>query len=223
MQESQLERAILDINYIKRSMKALEDVKSQSIETHAFKAQLSLQVAVLVMCIVAFINELFFSYSFTSKISVIKTDPEFVQSNIVVLAIILILCLFNLYGVIWIRSRKSQEDFQSFLSRNFKYLLNIGHLSDLTIKLVMVSFLLVLQKPEWIPSLLLLFVGDLIVQGRVFTLPYGSSLLLSAICFVAAGVQFYMGWETIFISLVIFFIVNLLSLVNLFKMKRVDE
>jgi hypothetical protein len=43
---------------------------------------------------------------------------------------------------------------------------------------------------EWVPALLLLFLGDYLLQGRYFTLPLKLALLAGPICFVAAGVLY---------------------------------
>jgi hypothetical protein len=74
--------------------------------------------------------------------------------------------------------------------------------------------------PDWIPPLLLAFTGDYLVQGRLFTLPTRSAVILGAICIAIGLCQFLAGIQTLLLPLAVFTAVAAISTGRLIRLNR---
>ena len=74
--------------------------------------------------------------------------------------------------------------------------------------------------PEWIPPLLLAFTGDYLVQGRLFTLPTKSAVILGVICIGTGLYQFLTDLQTLLLPLIVFTAVAMISTGRLIRLHR---
>jgi hypothetical protein len=105
----------------------------------------------------------------------------------------IILLLAILYLSVFAAARKSGKDFNTYAAKNFSYLKNMSFVSDLLVKYVVITLLILAGQPEWVSPICTLFVGDYLVQGRFFTLPLRLSLTSGILCILGAGFQAYIG------------------------------
>ena len=132
----------------------------------------------------------------------------------------------TLYVLVFRASRRAQEDFPRFVSRNFAYLKNLSLLSDLLVKVAALAVVIHLGQPRWLAPLLVLFVGDFLLQGRFFALPLRPSLGVGLLCVGGAGALAVWGDEVLSAStmlnvpLAVFVAVSAMSLWHLVRRRR---
>lgn len=125
-----------------------------------------------------------------------------------------------LYVAVWRAARRSEELFEDFIARNFVYLRNLSFLSDLYMKFVLLSVVILAGRPDWVSSLLIMCIGDYLLQGRVFVLPWRLAFCLGVLCFLFGGVQLLFLQGTLWYALIAFLIVTGTSLSFIAKARR---
>jgi hypothetical protein len=107
-----------------------------------------------------------------------------------------------------------------YLVRNFQYLRNLSLVSDLVVKFIPLSLLVLGGHSEWVAALLSLYIADYLVQGRFFSLPTRAALLLGVVSVMAAGAQYLTHSVQLLWPLVHFSVLTALSLLALASAKR---
>ena len=132
-------------------------------------------------------------------------------------ALTLVMCI---YFLVWRAAYHSEQNFQDYVARNFQYLRNLSLVSDLLVKFVPLSLLVLAGHPEWIAPLLSLYIADYLVQGRFFSLPTRASLLFGVASVIAAATQYLTGSTQLLWPIVHFSVVTAISLFYLVSAKR---
>jgi len=116
----------------------------------------------------------------------------------------LVMCL---YFLVWRGAHHADQSFNDFVARNFHYLKNLGFVSDLVVKFVPLSLLVLAGQSQYVAPLLSLYIADALVQGRFFSVPTRLSLVFAVVSLLAAVAQ-YLGhsvqllWPLLHFSLV---------------------
>ena len=127
----------------------------------------------------------------------------------------LLLLLAVGYGLTFALSLMWNKPFGDYMARYATYFKNFSALSDIFTKYCLLSLIILAGKPEWVAPVLALFVGDFVYQGKFFILKPAVSMILGLFSFVVAVVMFIQGYQVILVSLLLFGIICLLSLINI--------
>lgn len=138
-------------------------------------------------------------------------------AQVAFIALTLVMCI---YFLVWRAAYHSEQNFQDYLVRNFQYLRNLSLVSDLLVKFVPLSLLVIGGHPEWIAPLLSLYIADYLVQGRFFSLPTRASLLFGMASVIAAATQYLTGSTQLLWPLLHFSTVAAVSMIFLIGAKR---
>ncbi|HVK62409.1 MAG TPA: hypothetical protein VM432_12700 [Bdellovibrionales bacterium] len=216
------QQAMQDIVAIRRSIQSYKKTKDGQIGESRFQANQKIHLMTFALCSLFAVIELFTGFGITRAL--IQESTASIPRALILLSIgvFLALCIATMYFVVNRAAESTQDDFQNYIKRNFVYLQNLSHLSDLSIKFVVVAALLFVNKPEWIAPFLFLFTADYLLQGRFFVLSIRSSMLCAIACAVAAAIMFYANNGQVLWPLIGFDILTAVSIRRLSTMKRVE-
>ena len=223
-EELNVRKAIADVELIRRVLDQAEKNDSPAQTVGLFgvtlTANIILQSIALAGAVLLLIIELLTRGGITELLMLGATLPDIRLLGIGLMAGILIGLVILLYFVIWRAARNSREEFNAYIVRNFRYARLLSYLSDLLLKFAAVALVMLAGHPDWIPPLLLAFTGDYLVQGRLFTLPTRSAVILGAICIAIGLCQFLAGIQTLLVPLTVFTVVAALSTGRLMRLHR---
>ena len=223
-EELDVRKAIADVELIRRVLDQAEKSDSPAQTVGLFgvtlTANIILQSIALAGAVLLLIIELLTHGGITELLMLGATLPDIRLLGIGLMAGILIGLVILLYFVIWRAARNSREEFNAYIVRNFRYARLLSYLSDLLLKFAAVALVMLAGHPDWIPPLLLAFTGDYLVQGRLFTLPTRSAVILGAICIAIGLCQFLAGIQTLLVPLTVFTVVAALSTGRLMRLHR---
>ncbi|MBL7663465.1 hypothetical protein JNK13_12000 [bacterium] len=193
-----IEQAIKDISLIRQVLERTGDGnQTAGVFGEISAATNKLRCRILGLAsILAFafcILELVTNHSQTALLLLSKNN--FIVQKIGVLqtaAGLFVLCC-ALFVMVEITAKKEEEDLDSYISRYFSYLRNLGLFSDLLVKFIIFSLFIFAGQAEWIAPLLLVFTGDYLFQGRLFIFPVRISIGLGIVCMLLAALQFYLA------------------------------
>lgn len=212
MHDPTLQQAVQDLALIRRAIEQSGKADSATGTWIVKKAQLLVQGLALACALLLVGYELFTQRGLSWDLELSRMDHEIAWMGLFQIAAALPFLLAALYFVAWRSALHSERTLSEFLEKNFTYLRNMGFVSDLFVKFVMLSLSLVSGHGEWVPALLFLFLGDYLLQGRFFTLPVLASLFLGPLCFVAAGVMYIQASTMLLWPLLAFCALTSLSL-----------
>lgn len=129
----------------------------------------------------------------------------------------LVMCL---YFLAWRGARHAEQSFNDYVARNFQYLRNLSLVSDLLVKFIPLSLLVLAGHSEWVAPLLSLYIADYLVQGRFFSLPTRTSLVFGVASVIAAVVQYLTHSVQLLWPLVHFSVITAISLFFIVSAKR---
>ncbi len=200
-----IQQAITDISLIRQVLNKSEQEQIDSkLVGITLKTNLLLQIGAFSLGLVLCIVELTSSYSIT-QVLISTTLSEGLQIfGIGMMAFILVGLLIPLYFIIWRAAKHNGEQINAYIIRNFKYLNNMSFVSDLLMKFITISLVLLAGKPEWIAPLLTAFTGDYLLQNRFFTLPSKISAFFGVTCIALAFVQFFTSQYALLLPLLVF-------------------
>lgn len=89
--------------------------------------------------------------------------------------------------------------------------------SELVVMTMFLSFTIYAGVPTLVAPLLLLFVGNFLIQGHIFVLPAWLSLSVSLLCYVLSAIVYFTQWNSILPGLIIFCALNMASIFFLKK------
>jgi hypothetical protein len=191
--QAQIQRAIEDIALLRRALTPKRQVEEPQQVQESIAANLVLQFAGFVTALGLLAAELLTRHASSQFLRLSANEQDLRLSTIGMIALILLILVAALYFVVYRASRHSQRDFSAFVARNFAYLRNLSFLSDLLIKFGILSLLIHLGHPTWVAPVLFVFIGDYLIQGRYFTLPLRTSLILGTTCLAAGAIQAVVG------------------------------
>ena len=223
-EEFNVRKAISDVELIRRILDQAErrDAPTQTVGLFGvtLTANIILQGIALAGAALLLLIELVSGGSLTKMLMLGATLPDIRLLGIGLIAGILIGLVILLYFVIWRAARNSGEEFNAYIVRNFRYARLLSYLSDLLLKFSAVALVMLAGHPEWIPPLLLAFTGDYLVQGRLFTLPTKSAVILGVICIGTGLYQFLTDLQTLLLPLIVFTAVAMILTGRLIRLHR---
>ena len=218
---NEIQRAVADVALFRQAIDHAHRRQQQSAEGArlGLNANLIIQAVALTLALAMIVFELIMDHPLSWSL---MATTQFTQWRMIVLVdvgILLVLLVAVAYFVVWRASRRSQRDFTTFVEKNFNYLRNLSLVSDLVVKFAALCLLVLAARPQWIASLLCLFIGDYLIQGRLFSLPLRSSLLLGVLCMAAGVGLFVLGVQLLFWPLLLFVAVDAASIVVLLRLR----
>ena len=226
-EELDIRKAIADVELIRR---VLNQAENQPIEAPhvdllgvTVTANLVIQTVAVALAGALLLTEALGQRYLSRLLELGATAPDLRLLGVALIAGLLVGLVILLYLVIWRAARNSGEDFNQYLVRNFRYARLLSYLSDLFIKFVAVSLLILGGHTAWIGPLLLVFTGDYLMQGRLFTLSTRVAIGLGAFCIVAGLVQFFMGVVSLLPALVFFTAIGAASMGRLIRIRKATD
>jgi len=226
-EELDIRKAIADVELIRR---VLNQAENQPVEAPhvdllgvTVTANLVIQTVAVALAGALLLTEALGQRYLSRLLELGATAPDLRLLGVALIAGLLVGLVILLYLVIWRAARNSGEDFNQYLVRNFRYARLLSYLSDLFIKFVAVSLLILGGHTAWIGPLLLVFTGDYLIQGRLFTLSTRVALGLGAFCIVAGLVQFFMGVVSLLPALVFFTAIGAASMGRLIRIRKATD
>jgi len=178
--ESNLTKALEDLGEIRKAIANVQQLTSRSAN--------ALRLEFVIHAVLTVLAGGFLIVESTSEISFTRvlywSDGNHVLRWVIVagVAAILVALCSALYVALWRGARRTGESFNDYVSRNFSPLRRASFLSDLFIKFMVVALMILVQRPDNVAPLLLLFTGDYILQGRLFVLPPKIGLAVGILC-----------------------------------------
>ncbi len=231
MAEEQLNvrKAIADVELIRRVLDQVDQAQSRPAAPAAglfsvtLTANIILQSLALTGTGVLLLVEVLGDGILTRTLMLGRQSPDLSLIGIGLMGGILVGLVILLYFVIWRAARHNGEEFNAYIVRNFRYARLLSYLSDLLMKFTAVALVLLAGRPEWVPPLLLVFIGDYLVQGRLFTLPTRTAVLLGALCIAIGLFQFVAGLESLIPPPAAFSAIASVSIGRLIRLHRVQN
>jgi hypothetical protein len=124
------------------------------------------------------------------------------------------------YGYIYKRAKSENIAFADFNNKYFSYFKNLSALSDIVVKFCATALVVMAGKPEWLAPLFILFIGDLVFQGRLLILSPRTSIGLGIASFVAALGAFALGVTSLIAPAIVASAVCVWSLTNIVKFRH---
>lgn len=217
-QSDSIQSAVGDLATIRRAIeKAGGQDSSIPANRIAIDAGLIFQGLCLLVAVALLVFELVSNRDMT-EIMMLSTHNEevglFGLAQVAMVGLALVVCI---YFLAWRAAHHSEQSFDEYLLRNFQYLRNLSLVSDLLVKFIPLSLLVIGGHPEWIAPLLSLYIADYLIQGRFFSFPTRASLVFGIASVIAAAVQFLshsaqLLWPLVHISVIMaismFFLVS---------------
>jgi hypothetical protein len=221
-----VQRAVSDLAMIRKAIERAraddKGEKGEKVRRSALEANLLIQsislLFVLVLCVVELVSE----HAMTRSMLLFSPIWEEGVLGVVLVGAILAMFVVALYFIVWRSARHSEQEFSRFIAINFKYLRGLSLLADLVIKFIAFSLVMLAPRPEWIAPLLIVFTADYLFQGRYFNLPIRASLALGVLCIGAAVALYLTGTALLLWPLLLFAVVNALSLLVLIRAWRTE-
>ena len=216
-----IQSAVSDLAIIRRAIdKAGGRDPSIPVNRIALDAGLIFQGVCLLIALALLVYELTSDRDMTRIMLLAAQDAELGWLGLAQVAFTGLMLVMCLSFLAWRAARHSGQSFDDYLVRNFQYLRNLSLVSDLVVKFIPLSLLVVGGHSEWVAALLSLYIADYLVQGRFFSLPTRASLLLGVVSVIAAGAQYLAHSAQLLWPLVHFSLLTILSLLALASAKR---
>ena len=156
----------------------------------ALEAGLIFQGLCLLIALGLLVYELLSGRQMTQIMMMSTHDPELGflgLGQVALTGIALVMCL---YFLTWRGAYHAEQGFAEYVARNFHYLRNLSFISDLLVKFIPLSLLVLAGQSQWVAPLLSLYIADYLVQGRFFSIPTRMSLVFAVISFIVAASQY---------------------------------
>jgi hypothetical protein len=220
-QHESLQSAVNDLATIRRAIEKAEG-QDPSIPAHriAVDAGLIFQGLCLLVALALLAFELVSDREMTQTMMLSVRDQELGLLGLAQVAMTGLTLVMCIYFLAWRAARHSGQTFDDYLARNFQYLKNLSLVSDLLVKFIPLSLLVLGAHSEWIAPLLSLYIADYLVQGRFFSFPTRASLVFGVVSVMAAGTQYLAHSAQLLWPLVHFSVVTAMSLFFLVGARR---
>jgi hypothetical protein len=211
-----IQKALTDIALIRRT---LNQTDQEQMDTKlvgvTLDANIILQALAFVTALTLFMVEIVSNNTIMQTLMAAGKVDDLRHFGIGLMGFTLAGLFITLYFVLWRASLHNGESMQSYISRNFKYVKNLSLISDVLMKFITISLLLLAGKAEWIAPVLMAFTGDYLLQGRLFTIPTKTSAVLGAVCLATAFVQFINDSHSLTLPLGVFTLIAGISMARL--------
>jgi len=220
-ENNSIQSAVNDLAMIRRAIqKAAGEDPSIPAHKTAMDAGLVIQglCLIIAVCLLAF--ELFSGREMTEIMMISATDQELGWIGLTQVALVGLALLMCVYFLVWRAAHHSGQSFNDYLVKNFQYLRNLSFVSDLLVKFIPLSLVVLAGRPEWVAPLLSLYIADYLFQGRFFTLSTRVSLVLGSASLVAAAAQYYGQSTQLVWPLFHFAVISTASMIHLLGARR---
>lgn len=219
-----IQNALADIAVIRRTLNQNDrDQMDANISGVTLDANMLLQGLAFVAVTSIMLIEITTGNAILETLETAGQTDELRFFGIGLMGFILAGLLGTFYFVIWRASLHNGEKLQSYITRNFKYVKNLSMVSDLLMKFITISILLMTGRIEWLAPLLLAFTGDYLLQGRFFTLQMKTSAVLGIGCLIVAIAQLLSNSHTLLLPLGAFAMISGISIINLAKRYKLQK
>lgn len=220
MSNGHIEKAIDDLAYIRGT---LETFHWRKLTRNQIKGSIAIH-CFLTAIVLFFIGiELVTDNQISIYLDVIRYDHRLKIFTVGYISVLMVLILgiscLSLARV----AQKNMQSVQDFLRKNFSYLYHMNLVSDLLVKMVFLSVLIFLDKMSWMTPILLLFVGDFLIQGKIFYFSIKSGIILCLGCFTLAIASIEFNVHSILLPFCVFTLFSILSAWNLYGILGNDE
>lgn len=213
---NQIQKAIADINLIRRLVGGPNEMTAITKKTNILILTIALVIGLLALGYELFITDAPIDY----LLKYTRNDAELKFGSIFYMGYTLVVVLISLYFVMWRAAKHEGEDLNNYIAGNFNYLKNLNLVSDLFLKFTTIALVIVSGAPQWISPLLLLFIGDYLIQGRLFVMPIRFMIGMGALCMLGAVMQMYFGVTTFLIPLAVFAVMVAVSILRVMKASK---
>jgi hypothetical protein len=222
MSNSQITKnSINDLAYIQRLLKKIESNEfSMPLNKFAVDINIFFQSLCLVFAIFLAGYELMTEGRITSSMLLSAQDSELGSLGMQTVLIILFALVVIFYFLVWRASIVAKRDFNMYLEANFKFLKNLSLVSDLLVKFVALYLLVATGQAQFVSLLLILFIGDYLIQGRYFNLPFRISAIGGLLSFILCSALYYLKKPDLIYPVVLFVAMTITSILYLLKDKK---
>lgn len=211
-----IQKALADIALIRRTLdQSDQDSLDARLVGVTLEANLVLQAVAFVSALLLLALEILSGNAITHTLMTGGQLDQFRRFGIGMMGFILLGLLVTLYFVLWRAALHNGENVSAYIARNFRYVKNLSLISDLMIKFITLALLLLANKPEWVAPVLLAFTGDYLLQGRFFTFPTKTAVILGVACVAASLAQFFSQNPSLLVPLAAFALIAGLSAARL--------
>ncbi|MBN2493283.1 MAG: hypothetical protein JXR96_01725 [Deltaproteobacteria bacterium] len=208
-----LQRAVHDLAMIRKAIERAHSADQTSAALRsALRAKFIIQSISLLLALALALAELASGHVLSRGLMLLSPDWEEGMLGIAQVGVMLATCIMALYFIVWRSSRYGEQEFSRFIAANFQYLRSFSLLSDLLVKFIVFSLVVLAPRPEWVAPLLVVFTADYLFQGRYFNLPIRLSLALGVVCLAVAAVLYLTETVLLMWPLLVFALINGLSL-----------
>lgn len=209
MNKSDLSSALSDLELIKEVFEGKVAYRATSRDFLILGALTAVALALLII-------ELSTMGGVTQNFLVSRADSEFKLSGLIQIFGVTALLTGLIYWLVWNRAKELQATLNRTIGREFKYLAIESFLPDMLLKFTILAAVIWLDTPHLVGPVLTAFVGDYILQGRVFRLPRRLNLILGFSVFGLAFYTIVVGSSSVLPSVVSFVAASGASFVNLY-------
>jgi len=209
----EMEQALQDIQYVRRIIERFEHTKQRPSSTLNARIQLILQSGAFAGSLTVVISEILENHLPTRLLLEAGSDRLFQLVNLFCMTIVIALLIGGLYTVLCYGARQEKESLSVYIARNFKRFARLSFASDLLVKYATIAILVIAPAPQWIASLLLIFIADYLFQGRFFLYSVRTSLIFGIVCVFAAAAHVVLGIYSILPGAILFSILSLGSII----------
>ncbi len=210
-QDVQTLRAVEDAEFIKQVLNKFEASKMRK-NPHVLKAQLVIDIGLLVFSGLFLAVELVTSSAMTKEMYASVISAEFQKEGILNLGIMLSLMVLLLYITAWSAWKKSSMNFSSFLEKNFNYLKRLSLAANLSVKFFALSLIILSGRIDFVAPLLVVFIFDELYHNRIFNMSFKEGVAFGILSLGLAAYLLATQTSSIAWALGLFFAISLFSL-----------
>ena len=211
--EPNLKKAIDDLAALRSIIESSSDAGLRA-GVIGFIPNMIIHVALLIFLVACIIYELLNDYQVSGLIVLTAKSQESQLVGLSALLSIFMLGIITVYFVVWVAAYHSKTSLKTYILRNFNYLRGVSFVSDLIVKLLFLSLLILSKHPQWISPLIFIFIGDYLIQKRFFIIATRISIPLAAFCFTAAYFQFTQEYKEVVWPLGTIIVITLVSILT---------
>lgn len=225
MHTENVQEALRNISTIQRIMRQVSSNENRTGLASPDTA-ISLQITALVLSVGLLIQDLglnpFSGGDITpSYVLSLSAHNTFLRVAVIgAVAVFLGLLSLGLYTILWTSAKSQREEISSYIARNFRSLSAISFLSDLSVKFCATAMAIATGYPALVSPLMLLCTADYLFQGRFFSLPFRTSLVLGVLAIGIGALQVYHGNGNLWVAVAVFSSITALSVSSLIVSKK---
>lgn len=194
---SEMASALADLNYIRE---IVESDSNSTNQVNTIKIEVKMLLFLLI-CDLIFLGYDLVDHTISSSLLATTNSLDLQMIVIGQLFITLTVLIGVIYGFVYLRSQSLQSQFSKTIKRYFSFL-HLSHFcSDLVLKFLIMTTLILLNHPEVLVSLFMAYLADYMIQGRFFRMPRVVQLICGTTAYSMA---------------IYFFIYNITSLIPVF-------